>query len=66
MDDECIKCQGRDGKLLFEWNPALNTIGIVRKDMFYRVRLYNDKVQGSYQIIEQHPKKKVIPTDRQK
>ncbi len=65
MDDECIKCQGRDGKFLFEWNPVLNTIGIVRKDMFYRVRLYNDKVQGSYQIIEQHPKKKVIPTDRQ-
>lgn len=66
MDDECIKCQGRDGKFLFEWNPVLNTIGIVRKDMFYRVRLYNDKVQGSYQIIEQYPKKKVIPTDRQK
>lgn len=66
MDDECIKCQGRDGKFLFEWNPVLNTIGIVRKDMFYRVRLYNDKVQGSYQIIEQHPKKKVIPTDQQK
>lgn len=66
MDDECIKCQGRDGKFLFEWNPVLNTIGIVRKDMFYRVRLYNDKVQGSYQIIEQRPKKKVIPTDRQK
>lgn len=66
MDDECIKCQGRDGKFLFEWNPVLNTIGIVRKDMFYRVRLYNDKAQGSYQIIEQCPKKKIIPTNRQK
>lgn len=63
MDDENIKCQGRDSKFLFEWNPALNTIGIVRKDMFYRVRLYNDKMHGSYQIIEQHPKKKDFQTE---
>lgn len=33
MDDESIRCQGNDGKFLFEWNPALSTIGIVRKDI---------------------------------
>lgn len=56
MDEESIKCQGKDGKFLFEWNPALNTIGIIRKDMFYRIRLYTDEVHSSYQVIEQHPK----------
>lgn len=58
MDDESIKCQGKDGKLLFEWNPTLNTIGIVRKDMFYRVKLLSDKLNSSYQVIEEHLKKK--------
>mgnify|MGYP006906602205 CR=1 FL=1 len=50
MEDKCIKCQGRDGKFLFEWNLALHTIGIVRKDMFCHSRLYSDKVHGSFQI----------------
>lgn len=57
MDDESIKCQGKDGKLLFEWNPAMNIISIVRKDMFYRVKLLNTDPKSSYQVIEEHPKK---------
>ncbi len=61
MDDESIRCQGKDGKFLFEWNPALNTIGIVRKDMFYRVQLFQDRINGSYQVIEQHPKNEAVP-----
>lgn len=65
MNNKCIKCQNRNGKLLFVWYPALNTIEIVRKDMLYRVRLSNDTVQGSYQIIEQRPKKKIFPTNGQ-
>ena len=61
MDDESIRCQGKDGKFLFVWNPVLNTIGIVRKDMFYRVQLFQDRINGSYQVIEQHPKNEAVP-----
>ena len=58
MDDESIQCKGKDGKLLFAWNPVLNTIEIVRQDMFYRIRLCRSKVNGSgsYQVVEQHHK----------
>lgn len=58
MDDESIQCKGKDGKFLFSWNPVFNTIDIVRKDMFYRIRLCRNKVNGSnsYQVIEQHRK----------
>lgn len=56
MDDEIVKCEGADGKLLFEWNPVENSIGIVRKDTFYRLQLYRHGAKGKYRILEQCPK----------
>ena len=44
------------GKLLFEWDPTENTIGIVQKDMFYRVKLIRNGMNGRYRVLEKRPK----------
>lgn len=49
------------GKLLFDWNPDENTIGIVQKDMFYRVQLLPKSGQGEYRIVEKRPKNEPPP-----
>ena len=56
MSDGIVKCEGADGKLLFEWNPVENSISIVRKNTFYRLQLYRQGSAGRYKIIEQCPK----------
>lgn len=38
-----MQVRANDGKgpLLFEWNPITMTIELVRKDKFYKVKLYD-------------------------
>lgn len=60
MDESYVVCKGDDGKFLFEWDPRQNTIGIIRRDMFYRVQLLQRELKGQrYRIVEQRPKEKV-------
>lgn len=51
MDDEIVQCQGNDGKFPFKWDPALNAIGTIHKDMFYHIKLFQDRINGADQIL---------------
>ena len=56
MKDDIVKCQGKDGKFLFEWNPDENSIALVRKNTFYRLQLRKVGAKGTYRVLEQCPK----------
>lgn len=48
------------GKFLFSWNPMNQTIDIVVKNMFYRVQLYTEPVNGAYYcVLEKKMKQKI-------
>lgn len=51
-----VRSDYTDGKFLFEWDPAENTIGIVQKNMFYRVKLIPQGTSGRYRVLEKRPK----------
>ncbi len=50
-----VRSEHNGGKKLFDWDPVDNTIGIVQRDMFYRVQLIQG--QGRYRVLEKHPKR---------
>lgn len=41
-----------NGTLLFQWYPKKNEIILIRKKMYYRIRLYRDR----YLILDAKPK----------
>lgn len=49
-----MEVRAKDGKgpLLFEWNPASQTVDLIRKDMFYKVHLD----ENSYCVMEERSK----------
>ena len=49
-----VRSNGDKGKFLFTWNPEINCVDIVRKGMFYRVRLYRNRFP-SFKIIDKRP-----------
>jgi hypothetical protein len=36
-----VRAKNGKGPLLFEWDPDLQTIDLIRKDMYYKVQLDN-------------------------
>ena len=56
MHQIAVRSKGNTGHLLFAWEPDENIIDIVRKDMRYRVKLYNDGIRRNFQVIDEHPK----------
>ena len=56
---QAIKCKGNDGKLLFVWNPSDDTISIIRKDVYYKVKLDVQGKKATYCIVDEHPKKNI-------
>lgn len=47
-----VRAGNGKGPLLFTWDPENNTVNLVRKDMYYSVRLTPD----SYCVREECPK----------
>lgn len=48
-----VRSEYNDGKLLFEWNPAENIVGIVRRGIFYRIKLIGQDEGGGYRVLEE-------------
>lgn len=49
-----VRTNGDSGKLLFTWNPEESTIDIVKRGMFYRIKLLHD-LKHPFTIIDHHP-----------
>ena len=56
MHQIAVRSKGKTGHFLFAWEPDENIIDIVRKNMCYRVKLYNDGIRRNFQVIDEHPK----------
>lgn len=59
--DMQVRTDYSKGKLLFDWDPKDNTIGIVLKNMFYLIKLIPGGSRSSYRIIEKRPKNDPSP-----
>lgn len=59
-----VRSEYSGGKFLFEWDPGENTIGIVQKDMFYRVKLISSGKGGKYRVLEKRPKPKLHKAEK--
>ena len=54
MHQIAVRSKGNTGHLLFAWEPDENIIDIVRKDMCYRVKLYNDGIRRNSKTSSGH------------
>lgn len=49
-----VRTNGDSGKLLFTWNPEESTVDIVKRGMFYKVKLLYD-LKNPFSIVDHHP-----------
>lgn len=55
-----VRSENGTGKLLFEWDPTENTIALVQKNMYYRVKLLSEETGSTYHVVEKRPKDKDV------
>lgn len=49
-----VRSNGETGKFLFDWHPETDCIDIVKKGMFYRIKLYGG-LNPSFKIVDKRP-----------
>jgi len=52
-----VRSTDSGGKLLFEWNPDDDTVTLILKGTYYRVKLVKSGKKGTYRILDKRPKR---------
>lgn len=60
-DFSCVNMKVRSdytgGKFLFEWNPEDDTVTLLLRGMYYRVKLVKAGKNSTYRILNKRPKR---------